>query len=211
MYLTNLAFEGDYDAIPALDRGASIRFSMSPAHTSHLVELPVTLRVGVEYPDKLYFADKEGGERHWAQIDRVFLYDMWEEMEKNFDDPRMKEQFTPEELAEHKAEFEEHFSETCPKGMCYAVVEYECEEDISIQFYSKAWLDSEPVQSGRAGSIGFIMSPDEPAGKLGLKLKAAIIPEPVAPDTGFIEAELFRYIQTGKAYDIMIDSDSGNC
>ena len=207
MYLTNLEFEGTYDAIPTFEKEVPIRFSMNPGHTSQLAELPVTLRVGVEYPDMLYFADKEGGERHWAQINRVTLYDMWAEMEKNFDDPRMKEQFTPEELVEHKAEFEEHFSEICPKGKCYVVVEYECEEDISLQFYSKAWLEAEPVQSGSASSIGFIMSPDEPAGKLGLKLKAAIIPEPVAPDTNSIEAELFRYTQTGKAYDIMIDSD----
>ncbi|MPN57611.1 hypothetical protein SDC9_205305 [bioreactor metagenome] len=38
-------------------------------------------------------------------------------------------------------------------------------------------------------------------------MKAVIIPEPVAPDISLIEAELFQYSQTGKSYDIVIDSD----
>ncbi|MHB8124590.1 MAG: hypothetical protein ACYDEJ_02930 [Desulfitobacteriaceae bacterium] len=46
---------------------------------------------------------------------------------------RMKEQFSPEELAQSKADFEGRFSAMCPKGMCYSVIEYECEEDISLQ------------------------------------------------------------------------------
>lgn len=62
---------------------------------------------------------------------------------------------------------------------CYAVIEYECEcececeEDISLQFYSKRRLDAEPIHGNSA--MGFIMSPDEPAGKLGLKLEAGQI------------------------------------
>lgn len=202
MFLTSLTFEGVYDAIPTFEPEASIRFSMRQGSTRHLVELPVTLAVGSEYPDKLYFTDRGSEERHWAQINRVTLCNMWEEMSKTFDDPRMKEQFTSEDLSQRKAEFEEHFSEMCPKGMCFAVIEYECEEDISLQFYSKRWLDAEPIHSGSV--MGFFMSPDEPLGKLGLKLRAAVIQEPIAPNTASIEAELFQYHQMGNANDIVI-------
>ncbi|MCO1600183.1 hypothetical protein [Desulfosporosinus nitroreducens] len=41
-------------------------------------------------------------------------------------------------------------------------------------------------------------------GKLGLKLKAAIIQEPMRANTVNIEAELFHYSQIGKSDDIMI-------
>lgn len=202
MFLTNLTFDGAYDAIPAFDTEAPIRFSMRQDSTRHLVELPVTLAVGSEYPDKLYFTDKVSGEQHWVQINRVTLCDIWVEMSKTFDNPQRKEQFSPEELARRKAEFEERFSEMCPKGMFYSVIEYECEEGIFLQFYSKRWLDAEPIHNNSA--MGFFMKPDEPTGKLGLKLKAAIIQEPMAANTVNIEAELFQYNQMGKSDDIVI-------
>lgn len=202
MFLMELTFEGTYDAIPAFNMGAPLHFSMGRDSMSHLVELPVTLTIGGEYPDKLYFTDKGGGERKWMQINRVTLCDMWAEMEKTLDDPKVKDQLSPEELERSKLEFEKHFSEICPKGMCFVVIEYECEEDLSLQFYSKRWLDAEPVHTG--GVMGFLMSPDEPTGKLGLKLNAAVIPEPIAPDAASVEAELFRYHRTAKLDDIVM-------
>lgn len=202
MFLTNLTFVGTYDAIPAFDTEAPIRFSMRRDSTHHLVEKPVTLTVGSEYPDKLYFSDKVSGEQHWVQINSVTLCDMWVEMLKTFDNPRLKEQVSLEELARSKAEFEERFSEMCPKGMCYPVIEYECEEDISLQFYSKRWLDAEPIH--KKSALGFFMKSDEPIGKLGLKLKAAIIQEPMMANIVNIEAELFHYSQIGKSKDIVI-------
>jgi hypothetical protein len=86
--------------------------------------------------------------------------------------------------------------------MYYPVIEYECEEDISFQFYSKRWLDEEPIHNNSA--MIFFMKSDEPTGKLGLKLKAAVIQEPMAANTVTIEAELFQYNQIFKPDDIVI-------
>ena len=202
IFLTNLTFDGAYDTIPAFDTEAPIRFCMRQNSTRHLVELPLTLAVGSEYPNKLYFTDKVNGEQHWVQINRVTLCDMWVEMSQTFDNLRMKKQFSLEELARSKAEFEERFSKMCPKGMCYLVIEYECEEDISLQFYSKRWLDMQPIHNNSA--MGFLMKSDEPTGKLGLKLKSAIIQEPMAANTVSIEAELFAYNQISRSDDIVI-------
>ncbi|MDR3601662.1 MAG: hypothetical protein P4L49_14475 [Desulfosporosinus sp.] len=204
MFLTSLTCAGVYDTIPEFETEAPIRFSMRQDRTRHLVELPVTLTVGSEYPDKLYFTDKVSGEQHWVQINRVTLCDMWAEMSQTFDNIRMKEQFSPEELAQRKSKFEERFSVMCPRGMCYSVIEYECEEDISLQFYSKQWLDAEPIHNNSVSIMGFFMKPDKPTGKLGLKLKAAIIQEPMAVNTVNIEAELFQYNQICKSDDIVI-------
>lgn len=154
-----------------------------------------------EYPDKLYFRDKISGEQHWVRINRVTLCDMWAEMAKTFANPRLKEQ-SSEEVDRSKGEFEELFSEMCPKGMCYPVIEYECEEDIFLQFYSKRWLDAEPIHKNSV--LGFSLKTDEPIGKLGLKLKGDIIQEPMPANTVSIEAELFHYIQIGKEDDIVI-------
>ncbi|EHQ89844.1 hypothetical protein [Desulfosporosinus youngiae] len=202
MFLTNLTFTGAYDAIPAFDTEVPIRFAMRQDSTRHLVEMPVTLTVGSEYPDKLYFTDKISGEQHWVQINRVTLCDMWVEMEKTFANPRLKEQLSPEEVDRSKGEFEKLLSEMCPKGMCYPVIEYECEENIFLQFYSKGWLDAEPIHKNSV--LGFSMKTEESMGKLGFKLKGDIIQEPMPANTVSIEAELFHYSQIGKADDILI-------
>jgi len=44
----------------------------------------------------------------------------------NFNDPRLKEQFTAEELEKSKRDFESRFAAICPRGMCFPVIEYEC-------------------------------------------------------------------------------------
>ncbi|MHB8076670.1 hypothetical protein [Desulfosporosinus fructosivorans] len=99
------------------------------------------------------------------------------------------------EPAIDKAEFEERFSGMCPKGMCYPVIEYECEEDMSLQFYNKRWLDAELIH--KKSALGFFMQSDEPIGKLDLKLKAAIIQEPMMANTVNIEAEFVPLLSDG--------------
>jgi hypothetical protein len=86
--------------------------------------------------------------------------------------------------------------------MCFPIIEYECEEDILLRFYSKAYLDAMSIH--RSSGIGFIVSPDQPTGILGVKLKVDIIQEPVPANTISIEAELFQYIHTTTGGDIVL-------
>jgi hypothetical protein len=202
LFFTALSFDGTYESIPAFDAEAQIHFNMRQNSGCHLVGLPVTLSVGSEYAEKLYFFDKVSGKQHWAQINKVTLCDIWAEVLKAFDNPQMTEHFSPEHLNRQKAEFEKHLAEICPKGMCYMMIEYECEEEVTLQFYSKRWLDAKTNCS--SSLIGFIMKPDEPTGKLGMKLKSAVIQDPLTPDTTSIEAELFQYIQGFRPEDIIM-------
>lgn len=139
---------------------------------------------------------------HWAQINRVYLSDMWEEMDKILTDPKLHEYMAPEEIAKVKLNFEKHFAEICQRGMCFPVIEYECEKEISLQFYSRTFLDAKPVHKN--SGMGFIIKPDQPSGILGFKLKAAVIQDPVPPNTRKIEAELFQYIRTVTNDDIIL-------
>lgn len=109
---------------------------------------------------------------------------------------------TAEEITRTRLDFEGKISRICPRGMYFPVVEYECEENISLQFFSKSYLDAKPSHSGV--NMGFLVKPDQPAGILGLKLKAALIQEPVPPDTKTIEAELFQYIFTVTGKDVIL-------
>ena len=129
--------------------------------------------------------------------------DIWGDMEKNFSDPKLLEQMTKEQIDEAKRNIEKSFIEVCPKGMYYLVIEYESEDDISLEFHTKEFLESKPLHHGN-GSIGFIIRPDKATGILGTKLKAAIIQEPVSGSTEIIETELFQYHQTVNLKDIIL-------
>lgn len=201
LFLTGLKLEGDYASIPDFSQNSELRFTMGPHSVIHPVEKPMTLVVGGEYPDKLLFQDAATGEEHWVQINRVYLSDMWEEMDKVFANPKLREQMTDEEIHRARLDFEKKFIEVCPKGMCLPVIEYECEEDISLQFFSKAYLDAKPLQGS---SMGFIVRPEQRTGILGLTLKAAVIQEPVPANTNTIEAELFQYFHTTTRCDILV-------
>lgn len=188
MTLIEVGFEGEYEQIPQFDDN-SMHFYVNQESKAHLIEMPLTLTVGGEYPDKLYFMD-----HHWVQINSVTLCDMRVEMDKVWESPLYKKHVSLEELIQQKVEFEEQFSKVCPKGMHYIVIEYECEEGISIQFYSKRWLDAEVAYQDSA--MVFLMDSDTPTGKHGMPLKLALIEEPVTEEISTIEVDLFQYHQT---------------
>lgn len=204
LFLTSIEFAGDFDKIPEFDKNAKLYFTMNNDCFSYLLEQPLTLAVNGEYPEKLWFINKEDSQEHWAQINRVYLMDMWGEMEKNFSNPKLLDHMTKEQIEEAKRNIEKSFIKICPKGMYYPVVEYESEGDISLEFHTKRFLESKPQHSENGGSIGFIMSPDKPKGILGMKLKAAIIQDPVSVSTKIIEAELFKYHKTVTPEDIIL-------
>jgi len=88
------------------------------------------------------------------------------------------------------SECEKYLPEICPRGMYFPVVEYECEDDMTVQFYYISFLDEKPVFG--SGAMGFIVRPEQPADMPWLKLKTAVIQEPVPADTVTIEAEIFQ-------------------
>lgn len=109
---------------------------------------------------------------------------------------------TSEEIAQTRLDCEEKLLEVCPRGMCFPVIEYECEDELSLQFYSRSFLDAKPLR--RSSGMGFIIRPDQPTGTLGLRLRAALIQEPFPANTNTIEAELFQYIHTTTRDDIVL-------
>jgi hypothetical protein len=202
LFLTSIELVGDFAEIPDFGDNPLLHFIMGRNSVSYVVEKPVMLTVNGEYSEKIWFKNEDNSEEHWFQINKVYLSDMWGEMEKTFADPKILNQMTKEQIAEARINVERRFKEVCTKGMCYPIVEYECEECISLQFYTKKYLESKPVN--RNYGMGLIVGADKPTGVLGKKLKTAIIQEPVLADTVSIEAELFNYYKTTTLDDIIL-------
>lgn len=89
----------------------------------------------------------------------------------------------------------EMLKRSCPKGMCYIGIEYECSKDLSLQFYSKDFLKSVPEPQKGSAVLSFMrLKPDKETGTHDLPLKGCVIQTAVLPDTSKMPAELFLYL-----------------
>lgn len=180
---------------------------------SYLLQKPCKLIVtdqdaGITGQQELDFTvtDPQGVVREEiCYINRVSLFDPWENEEKRFADPqyqkRMLEHISPEKLAEIKQDVFQTLAQTCPRGMCYPLVEYECTmEEANLLFYDREYLDGDiQVQGvGDAGQngasvtmIGWMHKPQKPQGLHGRKLQCCTLQTLVPYGTKEIFAELF--------------------
>jgi len=171
---------------------SEITFERHPYPEHHYVEKPMTLAIGEDFPDKVFFEAIDSHEKQWAQIHRVSLTDIYETFETNLNDPKMLEHVSPEQLANMKREMEKNFQGICPRGMHLPVIEYECEEDITLQFYHLDYLEAKP-SSGGVSAFGFIMGSDQQVGKWGYPIKVCVIQHAVPKETESIDVELFSF------------------
>lgn len=144
---------------------------------------------------------KEDGTEAVCYINRVYRMDVWKDQEERFADPdwnkRIRKYMSEEKLEDLKRQTREEMEQECPRGMYYVGIEYECSEDIALQFYSREYLDSIPkVHEGSATSMIMLLKPDKKTGVHGLKLRGAVIQTPVTGETTELAAELFCYMVT---------------
>lgn len=203
LFLVSMELDGEYSAIPLFGENPTLQFIIGPENKSFPVEQPITLIVGNHSLNKIKFQNGVTGQEHWAHINRVYLMDVWAEMEKDLAKQESHVPLNPKRLTSMKAALEKSLLKTCPKGMCYPVIEYECEEYLTLQFFTKAYLDAVPEDDG-SNSVNISIHPDLPAGKSGSKLKAAMIEEPFPKDTVRIDAELLLYIQDFTSRDVVM-------
>lgn len=176
-----------------------ITITHRPDSVRHLLEKSVTLTAGK--PRSLCFKDHVGDEV-WCHLNQVTLIDVWKDTERQLNDPRYIRKVTPKQLQEMKDHFRKALEESCPEGMCYIGIEYECSKDYSLQFYSREYLSSRPESNRRSATFLLMhMKPDQKTGIHGLPLRGCVIQTPVSPDTVKIPAELFCYYEKIEAWE----------
>lgn len=144
---------------------------------------------------------KEDDTETICYINRVYRIDVWKDQEERFADlewnRRMREHMSAAELEEVKRQTYAAMEQQCPRGTYYIGVEYECSEDIGLQFYSKEYLDSvSEVHEGSAVSMMMLLRPEQEKGLHGLKLRGAVIQTPIDRNVTEIAAELYSYMAT---------------
>lgn len=165
-----------------------------------ILEKTVTLEVGKRR--SFHFIDKKG-DKVACYINRVELVDMWKQAEERFRDLRDQQILQPEQLEEMQRSFYSTLENSCPKGMCYMNVEYECTKNMRLQFYSKEYLRSCPEMCGE-DSLMIISKPEQKTGAHQLPLKGCMIQTVVSPDISKIPAEAFFAFESVEAWKEII-------
>lgn len=141
--------------------------------------------------NRFYFYDSLEKKNRIFYIDKISHYDIWEEVNHIFESEWVKS-LSQEQIKQMKEENIAHLEEICPKGMNLAILEYEVEDDIHLNFYSKEYFDKKSVHNTSVLAIAFLTS-DKEIGINGFKRQISMI-KPVKKDfNGSIDVELFSW------------------
>lgn len=189
--------------LPKYSAEMPIRIKHEPDFERHMLEKPVALTVGKS--SILSFTDSLG-EKVRCYINNVTLIDVWRDTEEKFNNPEYIKRIPSEEqLLEIKKHAYEALEQSCPKGMCYVGIEYECSRDIILQFYSKEFLKSSPEEhAGSASLLMPMLRPDKKTGMHNLRLRGAVIATPYSPDTERVSAEILFYMERGRDWEEIV-------
>lgn len=186
----------------------------------YLIEKRVLLTIAQEEQDirndkqiSFTLTDKKGQARDGiCYINRVTLMDPWKDLEEMWAMPeyqtRALEHMTLEELEQMKEETAKLLERKCPRGMRCPLVEYECTLDVSLSFYSSAYLKSKPTVSGTSASFLVIHpKPDNTHGTHGLPLKVCLMEDALPKETVQIRAELFQAYERTAGLEVQCPPD----
>lgn len=174
-----------------LSRNLYITLKVSRDSKQVLINQPLALEFGdMEKGNKFYFYDSIEKKNLTCYIDKMKHYDIWEEANHHFKSEQMQA-FSKEQIKQMKEQYLATTEEICPQGMNLAILEYETEDGVQLNFYSKEYLDKKPVQKNSTSMMFFKL--DKELGINGFKSRVCII-KPIDKDfKGNIDVELFSY------------------
>ncbi len=195
--ITRVELREEMECLPKWKEAIDIMFDSKPQIA--VLEIPIELQPGEENRQEIHFRLQDGQEAT-CYINRVYLSDVWAEEKSKFEDSAYRERIlqhvSEEQLKQVKEQLFEVLADICPQGMCFPVIEYECTEEINLQFYDKAYLDMlEEPKKGGATSLIMRAKPQMEVGSHGLKMRACIIQSPMEPAVENIVAEIFSYTE----------------
>ena len=108
----------------------------------------------------------------------------------------MLQYVSEEQLEQMKEQLFGALADICPQGKCFPVIEYECTQEVSLQFFDKEYLDGVEAPKGNsATSLLMRAKLQSEVGSHGLKMRTCIIQSPMEKAVKQINAELFSYTE----------------
>lgn len=124
-------------------------------------------------------------------IHGISFYDAWEDVRTRFEDPRYTENFTEEQIAQFRQELMDILPGICPQGCVLPLIEYECDRDYQMQFYSSEYLRCAPKHESVSSFL--MMHSDKETGPMGYRARVCQLEAVPAGFAGELPVELFAY------------------
>jgi len=171
LFLSEHELRGEFEALPPED---TLTLLPNEIQDEEMIPIDCTLSFDTNNVQP-HTLDIPNGKYAW--IVGTEWFDPWKHLEETLSHPKIKEQFTAEELEQRRSEIEKCYSKFCPRGNAMPVVVYESEQDISLYFYDNCWLDKQSVMSGSTFAVLGLHKGEDRIGPHGLPLHAATLTE----------------------------------
>ncbi|QDH23212.1 hypothetical protein [Saccharibacillus brassicae] len=147
------------ESFPDLDLDKELEIKLKFNRTFRRIPVqiePIILEFGgSKQKIKRYFYDHIHEENRFFYIRGWTHYDIWKESEELLSRPSSPG-FTDEQWQQVKDQRLQSLQATCPEGKNLALIEYEAEGNIELDFYARSYLDAKPSASyGLGMSMSF--------------------------------------------------------
>lgn len=166
---------------------ADVTVSLSTYHISVLIQKRFRLKSGEYAKPKVVSLTGEAESK--VYIHGISLYDVWEDAEKRFEDERYKERFTEDQISQVKQEYFDMLPQLCPKGCVLPLIEYECDKDYQMQFYTTDYLKRVPKHESAASF--WMTRSDKKTGPMGYRHRICHLEAVEKGFEGELAVELF--------------------
>ncbi len=151
-----------------------LKFEDSPGETKH------------------YFYDPLHEQKRFFYMNGWTRYDIREEARKKFEQPA-EEGVTEEEWQQLNQQYMDSAASICSKDQVLALLEYESEDDIQLNFYAQDYLETKPLPASSMTSTHWFFKSDREVGPHGLKSRVSLIGPVDRMFEGNIVVELMSY------------------
>ncbi|NGZ74700.1 hypothetical protein [Saccharibacillus alkalitolerans] len=184
------------EAFPDLDLDQELDITLKFAGTVRTIPVhtePIMLNFGDSSNEiKHYYYDPVHEKNRFFYVHAWTRYDIWGETQKRFENPA-EEGFTEEEWQRFKEQSMKSNESVCSKDQVIALVEYESEDNLQLNFYAQDYLDAKPIRSSGMSSTVLFFASDHELGPHGLKSRVDSIGPIDKTVEGDIIVELMSY------------------
>lgn len=200
LLLVKMNVQGSYKKLPFVKPDLR-RLSFSFQNKVQVVPVKKKMKVtmGDSFPRKLSFKEPDGSGRHEFYIERVYLEDIRADQMALLEDPQFLSEIPEGELEHVKQALLQSLDQICPEGKVIPVIEYETDENLTLEFYENDYLSAEYKEDYNSqAELLLVMEPEEEKGRHGMTLRACAMAAPVDPSTEEVAVELLQYSFCGR-------------
>ncbi len=170
LFLSKYDLQGDFVALPSDDT-----IILMPQDKLDEVKFSCDYTLLFDTENELQPISPVNGKTAW--LIRAEWFDPWKHLEDTLSHPQITKQFTPKELEQHRCRIEEEYAGFCPRGMALPVVIYEADQDVSLYFYERSWLNAPPKSNSSAFAVIGLFKGEKRVGPHGLPLHGVTLSE----------------------------------